>query len=411
MRWPHQTPAMSDVHRPDRKVARSVCANQRRWRMHPELSALFEMQRASEFRRMVDLWWPVLPMIHIVLMLFGILTLWRYPMGQPEWLHLGISGFGCLVIGFSVWWARRPHGLMSREHWTPWAAFSMIATIAEGVAIYDRPGYVQYSFMMCTLIVIIYMWALRPSLPAATKFVALNMAVVPLLWYVPQTSLPSVYAVHLSLVCLVCLFCVFLRDDQDRDHFLKAVQLHEAETRLKAVNHDLDEMAHRDALTNLLNRRALNEALHRECQRATRGKTPLAVLMIDIDYFKHFNDLHGHLQGDACLASVANALRQALNRPADTIARFGGEEFAVLLPDTDLPGAREVAERLLKHVDDLGLVHGASCVAQHITVSVGGVVSEGHGQIDATQLIDLADEMLYQVKAGGRHSASVRKLA
>ncbi len=411
MRWPYQTPALSDAHHTDLKAVRGLCANQRRWRLHPELAALFEMQRASEFRRMVDLWWPVLPLIHAGLMAFGIMTLWRSPMGDPEWLHLEISGFGCLVIAISVWWVKRPEGLMGRERWTPWAAFSMIATIAQGVATYNHPGYVQYSFMMCTLVVIIYMWALRPSLPAATRFVALNMVVLPVLWYAPQTGLPSVYAVHMSLVCLVCLFCVFLRDEQDRDHFLKAVQLHEAETRLKAMNHDLDEMAHRDALTNLPNRRALNEALHRECQRAARGKTPLAVLMIDIDYFKHFNDRHGHLVGDACLSSVAQALRRALNRPADSIARFGGEEFAVLLPDTDLLGAQEVAERLLKHVDDLGLVHGASDVAQHITVSVGGVVSQGHGQIDATQLIELADEMLYQVKAAGRHSAIVRKLA
>lgn len=411
MQWSQNRSVGSHVSHRHRRVAQCLDIHKRRWRLHPELAALFEMQRASEFRRMVDLWWPVLPLLHFGLMVLGIIILWRYPMGEQEWLYLAISSFGLAVIAISVWRVRRPNGLMSREHWTPWAAFSMVVTIAQGVARYKQPGYVQYSFMMCTLVAIVYMWALRPSLPAASKFVALNMSIMPLLWSVRQDVLPGVYAVHMTLLCLVGLFCVFLRDEQDRDHFLKAVQLHEAETMLKAMNHSLDELAHRDALTGLPNRRALNETLQQECQRAARAKTPLAVLMIDIDHFKHFNDRYGHLQGDACLMSVACALRQALNRPADFIARFGGEEFAVLLPDTDLSGAQDVAERLLQHVDDLGLVHGASGVAKHVTISVGGVVSQGHARMHPSQLLQLADEMLYQVKTDGRHGARVRQLA
>lgn len=380
-----------------------------RWSLEPRWQALFEIQCASEFSRMAERWWALLPCLHAALTLMGVLVLWHPTMDKDQWMYLLIAVFGWVVIGVSLKMIRTPAHLMSRDRWLPWATFAMLSTMAYGMSQYSNRGLIQYALMLCTLVVIIYMWALRPSLRAAAKFVALNVIATPVLLASSQSAIAASYTIHMFLVCAVGLFCVSVREDQDRYHFLHLVRLHEAETLLKSTNQGLDDLARRDALTSLPNRRALNESLQREYQRAKRNGSTLAVLMVDIDHFKQFNDFHGHLEGDACLVSVAQALRSGLQRPGDTIARLGGEEFAVLLPDTDLKGAQEVAERLLRYVDDLGLAHETSGTASHVTVSIGGVVLQGQRAIGLTQALQVADDMLYRVKARGRHASLVQE--
>lgn len=383
---------------------------QRRWRLDPSWQALFEIHRASEFRRLVQLWWLILPLLHAFLAGLGVLALWRYPMGRDEWLYLETSIAGAAIIGASILLVKSPAGLMSRDQWLPWSAFLLLSTIAYGVVRYKGTNFAHYAFMLCPMVVMIYMWGLRPSFRAAAKFALLNLMASPLIWFASDHVLSGQYVVQMGLVCSVGLFCVFMREEQDRDAFLKAVHLHEAELALKVINQSLDEMAHIDPLTSLPNRRSLNDFLTQECHRAARNRSPLSVLMIDVDYFKRFNDSHGHLEGDACLISVAHALRSALQRPGDSIARFGGEEFVVVLPETDLHGARKVAIRLLRHVDELGLAHESSDVATHVTVSVGGISMTPRRSVSALEVLQMADDVLYQVKARGRHAADVRTI-
>ena len=141
--------------------------------------------------------------------------------------------------------------------------------------------------------------------------------------------------------------------------------------RVKHMADELRRIATIDALTGVANRRRFDESLEREWHRARRSGAPLALLMIDVDHFKLFNDRYGHPAGDICLSAVAQALTGASLRPADLVARYGGEEFVVLLPQTPRCGAEHVARAALDAVEALVIAHDASLTAPHITVSVG----------------------------------------
>lgn len=157
-----------------------------------------------------------------------------------------------------------------------------------------------------------------------------------------------------------------------------------------------------DGLTGVSNRRLFDEHLEREWRRCLRRRATIAVLLVDIDHFKLYNDRHGHPAGDACLRAVAQALATVPRRPGDLLARFGGEEFACVLPDTDADGALAVAESMLRAVRALAVPHGVAGAGAHVTVSIGvgaGTASERGG---APALVLQADATLYAAKAGGR---------
>jgi diguanylate cyclase (GGDEF)-like protein len=158
-----------------------------------------------------------------------------------------------------------------------------------------------------------------------------------------------------------------------------------------------------DPLTGVANRRAFDERLEAEWRRCARAGLPVALVLVDVDHFKAYNDHYGHQGGDACLVQVAAALRRGAGRTHDLVTRYGGEEFAILLPQLDTLGAEGVAHRLLDELARLDLPHAASPTAPHITVSMGlcsMVPREGQGH-DA--LFAAADALLYQAKAGGRN--------
>jgi diguanylate cyclase (GGDEF)-like protein len=164
-------------------------------------------------------------------------------------------------------------------------------------------------------------------------------------------------------------------------------------------------LATTDALTGLTNRGAFEERLTREWRRAIRAETPIALLMLDADCFKLFNDNYGHGQGDQVLQGIASCIERNVRRPADTAARYGGEEFAALLPDTDFAGALDVAERIRAAVVGLGISHIGS-PSKQVTVSIGVAVARPrHGELSGMLLKD-ADERLYDAKRGGRNRVS-----
>ncbi|WP_233799715.1 sensor domain-containing diguanylate cyclase [Paraburkholderia sp. HP33-1] len=174
----------------------------------------------------------------------------------------------------------------------------------------------------------------------------------------------------------------------------------------RAAEDELRELARTDGLTGLNNRRAFEEHVNDEWRRAQRDDRPLSLLLIDVDNFKGFNDLYGHSAGDEALIGAARCIAQNARRPGDTAARFGGEEFAVLLPDTDAAGAQRIAEQIRAAVQALQCRHVAS--AHHVlTVSVGAATA--HGALIATSraLIDAADQALYRAKDAGRNRVMV----
>jgi diguanylate cyclase (GGDEF)-like protein/PAS domain S-box-containing protein len=203
-----------------------------------------------------------------------------------------------------------------------------------------------------------------------------------------------------------------LRDDETREPTGFVYVLRDISQR-KAAEEELYEaflvaqkLAMVDGLTGVANRRLLDETLKQEWVRAVRERTPLSVLLIDVDHFKKFNDVYGHLAGDACLQKIARTIQQVLKRPQDLLARYGGEEFVVVLPNTPRRGAELISERVREVVERCAIPHEAS-EYQVATVSVGcaTTIPTLHSTVEA--LLKTADAALYGAKSGGRNRLQV----
>ena len=168
----------------------------------------------------------------------------------------------------------------------------------------------------------------------------------------------------------------------------------------------LENLSTLDGLTNIPNRRRFDEVFTLEWRRAVRSGLPISLLFIDIDHFKNYNDHYGHLAGDDCLKAVSRVLQSSLGRTADFVARFGGEEFIILLPDTGENGCRHLAETIRAAVENLNIEHQASPLTPHLTVSVGAVTCVAADTITQEDLLDAADRLLYQAKQDGRNRVS-----
>lgn len=162
-----------------------------------------------------------------------------------------------------------------------------------------------------------------------------------------------------------------------------------------------------DGLTGIANRRAFEEDFDREWRRAMRLKNSVALFLTDIDHFKTYNDAYGYLAGDDCLRILGQAMTKAILRPGDLLARYSGEEFVGLMPDTDATGAAIVGERLLNAVRALSLPHAHSGVAPIVTVSIGAATCRPGVQMDRASLFKLAGDALYAAKKGGRNQLRV----
>lgn len=195
------------------------------------------------------------------------------------------------------------------------------------------------------------------------------------------------------------------RERDEAYHALREMQeqLREMNAQLAQSNRELHRLSSLDGLTGIANRRQFDEVLEREWQRSVRNDTPLSLILLDIDYFKPFNDRYGHQAGDDCLRMVARTLDRVVQRPTDLVARYGGEEFVVVLPDTNQAGAEAVARELLKEVRNLGIIHEASKVTDHLTLSIGTTTRDSGQPGSATDLVAAADQALYLAKEHGRN--------
>lgn len=175
---------------------------------------------------------------------------------------------------------------------------------------------------------------------------------------------------------------------------------------LKKVRDELEDLSLTDALTGLANRRCFNNVLDAECNRMRRLKAPISVIMIDVDFFKAFNDTYGHPAGDECLKLVAGVLQNEIKRPQDLAARYGGEEFCCILPETEHAGAVSIAMSIKDGIADLGIRHEGSTIENHLTVSIGVATLICDENINSDILVNLADERLYQAKKNGRNQVA-----
>jgi diguanylate cyclase (GGDEF)-like protein/PAS domain S-box-containing protein len=164
----------------------------------------------------------------------------------------------------------------------------------------------------------------------------------------------------------------------------------------------LEQLATKDGLTGIPNRRAFDDVLQTEWRRAIRESKPISLLMVDVDHFKNYNDSFGHQAGDECLKRVAETMAKSLLRPGDFVARYGGEEFAVILPNVDRAGATLLAERIRMAVEQHH-IQNSNHNGAPLTVSVGAASALALEKITATELLRAADAALYQAKHEGRH--------
>ena len=174
------------------------------------------------------------------------------------------------------------------------------------------------------------------------------------------------------------------------------------ERELVELTEKLRQLSNMDSLTELSNRRNFDQELARMWRRSQREGGPIALVMIDIDHFKCYNDEYGHVAGDECLRRVADVLRKTVKRPFDLVARYGGEEFVVLLPDTHGAGAEVVAEEMRASVEALGIPHCRSW-DDRVTISCGVAAAERVDGLDPASLVAAADRRLYQAKHAGRN--------
>jgi diguanylate cyclase (GGDEF)-like protein len=169
---------------------------------------------------------------------------------------------------------------------------------------------------------------------------------------------------------------------------------------------DMLDKVNYDAVTGVYSRRYLDESLKRIISLLSRSGSKLSVLMIDVDFFKKYNDTYGHIKGDECLKVIATALNRSINRMNDFVARYGGEEFAVVLPNTDADGARTLADRILEYIKACDIPHAKNEAASRVTVSIGVTT----GDVTYTQINEdytkRADEALYMSKQNGRNRYS-----
>ena len=175
------------------------------------------------------------------------------------------------------------------------------------------------------------------------------------------------------------------------------------EARLLSLQKELEALSFKDGLTGAANRRMFDARLDQEWKNAARSGQPLSVILLDIDYFKQYNDFYGHIRADERLTQVAQTLMLATGRPGDLVARFGGEEFVLLLPETGAATAREIAECCQRMIGNMGIPHEKSPISPSLTVSMGVGTATPLAQTDTMDFMHSVDQLLYAAKQNGRN--------
>ncbi|RMI28019.1 MAG: diguanylate cyclase [Calditrichaeota bacterium] len=197
-----------------------------------------------------------------------------------------------------------------------------------------------------------------------------------------------------------------LKEEMDRRK-AREQELLVLKQQLERANEELKLISSRDGLTGVFNRRVFDETLEQEWRRAVRNHSWLSLILLDIDHFKRFNDTYGHQSGDECLRLVAYSLNELLHRAGDRFCRYGGEEFAAILPGVEPEGAQYLGEKFRQKVLSLKIPHRNSPTHPHVTISVGVAGRRPSREGDPRELVELADRALYRAKAEGRNRVEV----
>ncbi len=199
----------------------------------------------------------------------------------------------------------------------------------------------------------------------------------------------------------------YATDRQHRENYLQNCMIELNRIELMQQAQQLSLLSQQDALTGLANRRYLDETLDNEWRRALRHETSLTIMMVDIDFFKSYNDTLGHLKGDQCLRDIATAISSIAARSGDLVARYGGEEFLLLFPMTNPQQAQIQVERLMNAIKKIAIVHPCSIVSPYVTISVGVATTVPRLNDSISAFVSRADHALYQAKTNGRNQYQI----
>jgi diguanylate cyclase (GGDEF)-like protein len=304
---------------------------------------------------------------------------------------------------------------------------AMTGLVWSGVYIHATslvPLTMQYTFLM--LIIMITALSIGFSVVIREYFiVSVFTSLWPIAWWSVVNYWQQPYNLIIGLVLLaLCGLLVFVSDrvyttfrnmiaiNWEREAISQELgdltgSLRDRNRQLRDARRQLTDLANVDELTGLGNRRLVNKALQEEINRARRSGAELSVILLDVDYFKNYNDTYGHPAGDSVLQKLADVMQRATTRAGEVVARYGGEEFILVLPGASSSSARRTAERLRDLVVEEQIPHETSKAANHVTVSQGVVTVRPDVELEPADLINRADKALYQAKDAGRNAIKV----
>ncbi|MDO8332281.1 MAG: diguanylate cyclase [Fluviicoccus sp.] len=369
-----------------------------------DIETMFYSKRADEYLRILMAGKPLL------LLMFGLITYFaisQFPnavfandMFLVKYCFLPIAiALACVML-----FAEKPFFVRNFQ-WmaAPTSTVILSCILLASISSYDK-NFSQHAAYDVIIITTIICFGIRVLFPVCVMIVIISASITMLAAMTLNWSFDLLKLSHyFGLGSLATLVIVGLMERQERLAFLQELMVSHQTVELDRLNRALDRMAREDPLTGLVNRRGFDETMQIEWDRAKRDQQSMAILYMDIDFFKLYNDTYGHNIGDVCLRRVAQTIKAALRRPADLAGRYGGEEFVVLLPNTDRDGAIDVALRILKHVDALALPHSRSKAASFVTLSIGISHLIPDNLLTLKEFIKRADDALYQAKERGRH--------
>ncbi|KUM01870.1 MASE1 domain-containing protein [Chromobacterium subtsugae] len=334
-----------------------------------------------------------------------------------RWLS---AGCGVLLFG-SAFLILHQHGWprVERETWYEMLAyFGMVTLLTASIFVWWHPT-MDTTYPLDLLVLPLVAWAAFRFTPREVVLALLLIMALalwgtrhgggPYLGYSAYSTLIIVQT-YVGILTVVSLCVGALMSEQRRIKLELGRQQEQLEQQVRIRTLALEQshaevlaLSRVDPVTGIANRRSFEESLDGEWRRARRLGTSLGMLMIDIDYFKLYNDHYGHVSGDYCLREVAQAIRSSVRRPQDLVARYGGEEIVCLLPDTTEEGVACVGEAVLEAVRDLQLPHVGSAISAIVTISIGGAAVLPRETPDSRQLVEAADRQLYRAKQQGRN--------